>query len=181
MELNPAYRIGLSATPRRNFDEIGSEKILNFYHQNTFEFSIKDAQREHYLVEYQYRVLPCAMPEEDWESYKAYSKEIVQLQHALEQEDDEKDRLRLQQRIEGRYRDRAKLLKKNDQKVQTLQTIFDEISPSARVLIYGDDLNHLDELGKNWTGWANTISNTPENWTRKRTPHNPEGIPTGNP
>lgn len=58
MELNPAYRIGLSATPRRNFDEIGSEKILNFYHQNTFEFSIKDAQREHYLVEYQYRVLP---------------------------------------------------------------------------------------------------------------------------
>ena len=43
MELNPAYRIGLSATPRRNFDEIGSEKILNFYHQNTFEFSIKDA------------------------------------------------------------------------------------------------------------------------------------------
>ena len=148
MELNPAYRIGLSATPRRNFDEIGSEKILNFYHQNTFEFSIKDAQREHYLVEYQYRVLPCAMPEEDWESYKAYSKEIVQLQHALEQEDDEKDRLRLQQRIEGRYRDRAKLLKKNDQKVQTLQTIFDEIPPSARVLIYGDDLNHLNELGK---------------------------------
>ena len=101
MELNPAYRIGLSATPRRNFDEIGSEKILNFYHQNTFEFSIKDAQREHYLVEYQYRILPCAMPEEDWESYKAYSKEIVQLQHALEQEDDEKDRLRLQQRIEA--------------------------------------------------------------------------------
>ena len=78
----------------------------------------------------------------------AFSKEIVQLQHALEQEDDEKDRLRLQQRIEGRYRDRAKLLKKNDQKVQTLQTIFDEIPPSARVLIYGDDLNHLDELGK---------------------------------
>lgn len=65
MELNPAYRIGLSATPRRNFDEIGSEKILDFYHQNTFEFSIKDAQREHYLVEYQYRILPCAMPEED--------------------------------------------------------------------------------------------------------------------
>ena len=88
------------------------------------------------------------MPEEDWESYKAYSKEIVQLQHALEQEDDEKDRLRLQQRIEGRYRDRAKLLKKNAQKVQTLQTIFDEIPPSARVLIYGDDLNHLNELGK---------------------------------
>lgn len=27
MELNPAYRIGLSATPRRNFDEIGSKKF----------------------------------------------------------------------------------------------------------------------------------------------------------
>lgn len=124
MELNPAYRIGLSATPRRNFDEIGSEKILDFYHQNTFEFSIKDAQREHYLVEYQYRILPCAMPEDDWELYKTFSREIVQLQHTLEQEDNEKEQLRLRQRIEGRYRDRAKLLKKNDQKAQTLQTIM---------------------------------------------------------
>ena len=78
MELNPAYRIGLSATPRRNFDEIGSEKILDFYHQNTFEFSIKDAQREHYLVEYQYRILPCAMPEDDWELYKTFSNIGVQ-------------------------------------------------------------------------------------------------------
>ena len=148
MELNPAYRIGLSATPRRNFDEIGSEKILDFYHQNTFEFSIKDAQREHYLVEYQYRILPCAMPEDDWELYKTFSREIVQLQHTLEQEDNEKEQLRLRQRIEGRYRDRAKLLKKNDQKAQTLQTIFDEIPPTARVLIYGDDLHHLAEIGQ---------------------------------
>ena len=148
MELNPAYRIGLSATPRRNFDEIGSEKILDFYHQNTFEFSIKDAQREHYLVEYQYRILPCAMPEDDWELYKTFSREIVQLQHTLKQEGNEKEQLRLRQRIEGRYRDRAKLLKKNDQKAQTLQTIFDEIPPTARVLIYGDDLHHLDEIGQ---------------------------------
>ena len=148
MELNPAYRIGLSATPRRNFDEIGSEKILDFYHQNTFEFSIKDAQREHYLVEYQYTIFPCAMPEDDWELYKTFSREIVQLQHTLEQEGNEKEQLRLRQRIEGRYRDRAKLLKKNDQKAQTLQTIFDEIPPTARVLIYGDDLHHLDEIGQ---------------------------------
>lgn len=54
----------------------------------------------------------------------------------------------MRQRIEGCYRDRAKLLKKNDQKAQTLQTIFDEIPPAARVLIYGDDLHHLDEIGQ---------------------------------
>lgn len=54
----------------------------------------------------------------------------------------------MRQRIEGRYRDRAKLLKKNDQKAQTLQTIFDEIPPTARVLIYGDDLHHLAEIGQ---------------------------------
>lgn len=120
----------------------------DFYHQNTFEFSIKDAQREHYLVEYQYRILPCAMPEDDWELYKTFSREIVQLQHTLEQEDNEKEQLRLRQRIEGRYRDRAKLLKKNDQKAQALQTIFDEIPPTARVLIYGDDLHHLAEIGQ---------------------------------
>lgn len=84
MDLNPQYRIGLSATPERNFDEEGSELILNYFNHQTYEFSIRDAQRAHYLVEYEYRILPVPMDDMDWQDYVSYTKQISKLKISLQ-------------------------------------------------------------------------------------------------
>lgn len=144
MELNPEYRIGLSATPQRNFDEEGSELILKYFNHQQYEFSIRDAQREHYLVEYEYRILPVLMDVDDWQSYIQFTQQISKHRHSLDNNKLEAaTRNAFEEKIEKLYRDRAGLIKKSDSKIDTFDMIFSELPPQSRILIYGDDLLQL--------------------------------------
>ena len=118
MELNPQYRIGLSATPERNFDEEGSELILNYFNHQTYEFSIRDAQRAHYLVEYEYRILPVPMDDMDWQDYVSFTKQILKLKISLQSDKlDAVKRNSIEERLETLYRNRAGLIKKSNSKI----------------------------------------------------------------
>ena len=147
MELNPQYRIGLSATPERNFDEEGSELILNYFNHQTYEFSIRDAQRAHYLVEYEYRILPVPMDDMDWQDYASFTKQISKLKISLQSDKlDAVKRNSIEERLETLYRNRAGLIKKSNSKIDTFDLIFSELSPGCRILIYGDDLPQLQKF-----------------------------------
>lgn len=144
LELSPRYRIGLSATPERNFDEEGSELILNYFNHQKYEFSIRDAQREHYLVEYEYKVLPVSMDDSDWQSYIQYTKDISKYQFSLSNDKlDSAKRNVLEENLARLYRDRADLIKKGDSKIDMFDLIFSELPAESRVLVYGDDLLQL--------------------------------------
>lgn len=144
MELMPQYRIGLSATPERNFDEIGSEKILKFYDHNKYEFSIRDAQRAKYLVEYDYTIIPCYLEDDQWELYMDKCHKITKLKQALKGEQvSASQKAKYVDQLETLYRDRAGIIKKCDNKVNYFDKIFDVLPPNARVLIYGDNLEQL--------------------------------------
>lgn len=75
MLLEYQYRIGLSATPSRWFDDYGTQKIINYYGNNNFEFTIKDALTEfnpltgkHFLVNYKYFISKVRLNEEETQS-----------------------------------------------------------------------------------------------------------------
>lgn len=144
MELRPQYRIGLSATPERNFDELGSEKILDFYDHNRYEFSIRDAQRAKYLVEYEYRIIPCPLEDDQWELYMDKCHKINKLKQDLKS-----DKIRTSQKekymnqLETLYRDRAGIIKKCDNKDNYIEEMLNALPSDARILIYGDDLEQL--------------------------------------
>lgn len=145
MDLTPEYRIGLSATPQRNFDEEGSELILSYFNHQKYEFSIRDAQREHYLVEYEYRIFPVLMNDADWQSYIQFTQQISKHRHSLNNDKLEAaTRNAFEEKIEKLYRDRAGLIKKSDSKIDTFDSIFAERPPQSRILIYGDDLPQLE-------------------------------------
>lgn len=149
MELDPQYRIGLSATPARNFDEEGSELILNYFNYQKYEFSIRDAQREHYLVEYEYRILPILMDDGDWQDYIQTTQKISKRQYSLKNESiNSAKRNNIEERIEKLYRDRADLIKKSDGKIEMFDSIFAELPPESRILIYGEDLPQLQKFQK---------------------------------
>jgi len=141
MTLNPRYRIGLSATPKRNFDEEGSNKILEYYNNNSYEFSIADAILKGYLVEYEYSVWPCAMDEFDWINYCELTAKIQKLRLL------EKDK-QIDEQINRLYRERAAILKRADVKVNLLPHIFTDIGAGSRILIYGDTLEHVESIRK---------------------------------
>lgn len=59
------YRLGLSATPEREYDDVGNEFLLNEIGDVIFKFSLEDAIRKGILCEFSYIPLLYELSEED--------------------------------------------------------------------------------------------------------------------
>lgn len=59
------YRLGLSATPGREYDEAGNDFLLNEIGEVIFEFSLQDAIQKGILCEFNYIPLPYVLTEEE--------------------------------------------------------------------------------------------------------------------
>ena len=73
------YRMGLSATPKRWFDEQGTIALEEYFGPTVFEFPLKDAIREGCLSEYYYYPLLVELTDDEFEEYKELTKKIAQL------------------------------------------------------------------------------------------------------
>lgn len=81
------FRVGLSATPFRSDDEefdspfpnIAKERILNFYSEIVYEYSLQDAINDGVLCRYDYHIIPTYLTDEEFEKYHSLSAEISKL------------------------------------------------------------------------------------------------------
>lgn len=75
------YRIGLSATPKRAFDDAGTKAIFDFFcpTDKPFVYSISDAIKAGYLCQYYYYPIVVELTMEEDEIYTEYSASISRL------------------------------------------------------------------------------------------------------
>lgn len=59
------YRLGLSATPEREYDDVGNDFLINEIGEVIFRFSLKDAIAKGILCEFDYFPLPYILSEEE--------------------------------------------------------------------------------------------------------------------
>lgn len=59
------YRLGLSATPEREYDEAGNDFLLNEIGEVIFEFTLQDAIQKGILCEFNYIPLPYVLSDEE--------------------------------------------------------------------------------------------------------------------
>jgi superfamily II DNA or RNA helicase len=111
------FRLGLSATPKRWFDFIGTQAIYNYFNDVVFDFNLNDAINtinpaigRTYLTPYRY------IPD-----YIEQSEKIVRRYHEAKTEK-EKDEI-----LERLYFKRANIIKNASQKYQALGGILDEL------------------------------------------------------
>ncbi len=142
MDLQPAYNIGLSATPTRNFDEAGTDKILNFFKGNTYTFSIREAIDCGYLVNYEYTVIPCFLAHNEWERYKELTVDISRIKGSSDDKSKEKTHVQ-DDKLKRKYMERSDLLKTADNKLNLFIEIINKIPEGSRILVYADSLHHL--------------------------------------
>lgn len=78
------YRLGLSATPKRWFDDLGTAKIINYFGNKTFEFTIKDAlitinplTNNTYLTKYIYKPFFTVLSDDEIDRYNNLTKQII--------------------------------------------------------------------------------------------------------
>jgi len=149
MTLSTRFKIGLSATPVRNFDIEGTEKILGYFNNNIYKFTIKDAIDEGYLVEYEYYVYPYELTSDEWDRYIELSKKINKYNILLNSQDStNKNKDEIEKLLKKLYIKRAEIFKTSKNKKEKFINIIENISSDNRLLVYCDSKNHLKEYAK---------------------------------
>lgn len=73
------YRLGLSATPIRDYDETGSEKLLEFFGGIIFKFGLKEAIEQGFLTPYYYHPIPVPMTDDEFDEFIILTKKLNRL------------------------------------------------------------------------------------------------------
>lgn len=138
------YRLGLSATPIRQYDEEGTEALLEFFGPVAFEFTLEEAIGN-CLVEYDYYVHAVYLTESEMDEWFELTGKIKQ--NAWRSEAGKPDEY-----LAKLLRDRRALLETASGKVSTLKALLDgEDSGNLRhTLVYTSDKgpDQLDDVNR---------------------------------
>lgn len=111
------YRLGLSATPIRQYDKEGTEQLFAFFGPIVFEFTLEEAIG-HCLVEYEYYVHRVELTEDEMDEWYALTEKIGK--NAWRQESEEADDKYLMKL----RRDRRALLENAENKIAVLEEVL---------------------------------------------------------
>ncbi len=152
------YRIGLSATPQRWFDEEGTEAILKFFGNGSiFSYSLSQAISDGYLSEYYYHPFYCQLSEDEIESYTKLTKEFAsnyyKIKHKsyIEDENDLNDSGKVPQYLEEILYKRASIIKKAIGKMDILEKIIKNLRDEGKLkslIVYFADSSQIIQARK---------------------------------
>lgn len=110
------YRIGLSATPSRWYDDEGTSIIQNYFIKTVIKYSLKDAIDEGSLTKYDYLPILTNLTDEETINYEEITIKISNLQRIKNQK---KNQI-IDKQLESLYRKRAKIIGGAENKVLEL-------------------------------------------------------------
>ncbi len=111
------HRLGLSATPIRQYDEEGTEQLFAFFGPIVFQFTLEEAIGR-CLVEYEYYVHTVKLTEDEMEKWYALTEQIKKNAWRQEGEDSEDEYLM------KLLRDRRALLENAENKIDALEKVL---------------------------------------------------------
>jgi len=140
-----AYRLGLSATPSRWFDEEGTSKLMNYFGDVVYEFSLERAIKEGFLTPYYYYPHLVYLNDHEREDYYQLTKQIARLWAV--NEDKKKDT----GPVESLLFKRARLLANASGKVPMLLKVMEGKRETTHNIFYcgsGSDDGDVRQLEK---------------------------------
>ncbi|MCQ2218754.1 MAG: DEAD/DEAH box helicase family protein [Paludibacteraceae bacterium] len=122
------YRVGLSATPSRWFDDSGTQILKNYFGNLNFEFTIKQALLEfnpltnkHFLVQYHYYIRNISLTDDESFEYKKLTAQLVKLSGQKEKD------ISIEEKYQLLLEKRANIIKNADAKYDEFRTILEEL------------------------------------------------------
>jgi superfamily II DNA or RNA helicase len=128
-------RLGLSATPSRQYDAEGTAELFSYFGPEVFEFTLKDAIRADCLSPYNYHLHEVRLSEDEMAEYENLTRQLQR--KGFQQADDGKD-LDLQAQIEHLLRRRRALLEHAEAKIPALRQLLTlhGVRDVSKTLIY---------------------------------------------
>ena len=130
------YRIGLSATPIRQYDPDGTDHLFDFFGgPPVFEFTLRDAINAGCLVPYQYFLHVVQFSTDEMEHYQDLTEQLVRAGFHIT---DDGRTVGLTPKVERLLRERRALVEQADAKLAALGQTLREMKPTSiqRTLVY---------------------------------------------
>jgi len=112
---NAKYKLGLTATPNRYFDDEGTNFLLDYFGGIVFEFTLEDAIKRGFLTPYKYYPVIVYLTEEEESEYIKLSKKIAKVYNNEDVDDNILQSLLIK---------RSSIIKKAISKIQKLKDIL---------------------------------------------------------
>lgn len=138
-------KLGLSATPERYGDPLGTNKILSYF-GGVIEpkFTLQDAVKAGRLVQYEYHPHFVFLNEDELDEWKNKTKEIGILIARLKAKEDV---IQISDKLKWLLIERARIAKKANSKLSLAKTVLKEnFANGQRWLIYCDDSKQLQQV-----------------------------------
>lgn len=129
------YRLGLSATPIRPYDEEGTEYVLDYFGGLIYEFSLEEAIKRGILCQYNYYVYVVYLTESENDRYKELTNQLIKLRHSKKNNKES--------RIKKLTIERSKLIKSAHNKITVLDTIIQNHQLN-KGMVYCADIDQTD-------------------------------------
>lgn len=122
--------LGLSATPRRWWDEAGTSRIYQIFERVIYSYSMEKAIKNQYLSPYYYYPKLISLTEEELEKYEIYSRKIGQLMGSNQLSMEKKETLK---RL---LRRRARVIQSASNKLPALLKLLQQQKDKRFTLVY---------------------------------------------
>jgi superfamily II DNA or RNA helicase/HKD family nuclease len=143
-DINAGRRIGLSATPDRQWDDDGTEAIYKYFGDHEpFEFTTQEAIENGYLTRYEYHPIICELKPYEFEEYAELSTEIEQLTAQVNSSERvDEDTL---DRLEHLLRERADIKKRAENKPDSFEEFLATDHPKPG-LVFCEDTEQIEAI-----------------------------------
>ena len=130
------YKIGLSATPIRQYDPDGTDQLFDFFGgPPVFEFSLKEAIDAGCLVPYRYFIHEVQFSTDEMDLYEDLTEQLARAGFRV---DDKGVTVGLTRKVERLLQQRRALVEQADLKIDVLERALTQTNPQsiAKTLIY---------------------------------------------
>ncbi|MET3699838.1 superfamily II DNA or RNA helicase [Bacillus oleivorans] len=160
------YRIGLSATPDRWFDEEGSSKLREYFEPTVIELPITEAVEKGFLTPYRFFPKTVALTDAEYEQFQSYTRKIINTQNDKNLSPSER-----RDKVHQLLIARSRIVNNAEEKLMLLKSILEEkiekegIETIKHTLVYspqgktGEIVKMLAELGIRAHEFIYTVSN----------------------
>lgn len=168
------YRLGLSATPERYFDELGTQELMQFFGKVVYTFDLHKAINEinpdtgeTYLTPYEYHPIFVELTQDDMDAYSILSGQIAILCNKKNKSKSE------QLTLEQKLRERQDILKNTCTKYPAFRELISELAKDNEIkqtLVYcsPQQIETVQQLLRNQRGIVQHRFTSKEDATRRQ-------------
>jgi superfamily II DNA or RNA helicase len=140
------FRLGLSATPKRYFDEEGTDFLLDYFNGSVYELSLSDALKlqdesgQAILCPYDYHPKLVGLSQDELDKYREFTKKIARIR-GIERTSE------LEAQLQSLYINRAAIAKSASSKIPAIRELLEDLpKPIEQCLIYCADFAQLQQV-----------------------------------